>query len=104
MRRAKLIVLDLLLVIVATIVSFVLRANFDTPLPSILRFLPYVFFTGCAAVAILVAGGLDRRIWRYAQLQDHMRLLSATVVTDLHIVTRMWPDFASRCRRVRSEV
>ena len=70
MRRAKLIALDLLLVIVATIVSFVLRANFDVPAASALRFAPYVFFTGCAAVAVLIASGDECVLHALLKLQN----------------------------------
>ncbi len=74
MRLYVLLAVDVALIILATILGFVLRENFDVTQSKFVAFLPYVCATSITAVIFVAAAGLNRPIWRFSGSHDYLRV------------------------------
>jgi lipopolysaccharide/colanic/teichoic acid biosynthesis glycosyltransferase len=83
MHRVVLLVLDLILIALATIFALFLRDNLEISAARFAPFLPYLVVTMIAAVPVLLAFGLNRTVWRLSSLPDYVRIAFAVVVTVL---------------------
>jgi lipopolysaccharide/colanic/teichoic acid biosynthesis glycosyltransferase len=82
-RRLALLSIDLLLVALATVIAVALRASFETVSNALIFSLPYIFLSvGCACVVFLLAG-MDRSLWRYSSVADHLQVVVLTVLAIL---------------------
>jgi len=83
LRRLRLILIDLFLVVSATIIAVLLRGNFDTAFDSLIILSPYIFISvGCTLVVFFLAG-MDRTPWRYSSVADHLQVIILTVLAIL---------------------
>ena len=92
LRRAFLISVDVLLVAFATVLAILLRDNFDIAEEKIPALAIYVLISCGVTLIIFLAGGLDRTLWRYASVGDH---LHAVVLCALVVLTTVVLTFAS---------
>jgi lipopolysaccharide/colanic/teichoic acid biosynthesis glycosyltransferase len=83
MRRFVLYIVDVALMLSATLAALYLRRNFDVPSELFWAFLPYLFVTGVTAAAIFPAAGLYRTVWRFSALPDYLRVTGAVAVAVL---------------------
>jgi lipopolysaccharide/colanic/teichoic acid biosynthesis glycosyltransferase len=79
MRQALLLVIDLILISLATIFALVLRDNLEITADQLVRLGPYLFFTAAAGMIILPLSGASRAVWRFMALVDCLRIFAATV-------------------------
>ncbi len=77
MRRAVLLIVDIALMVLATLAAFVLRENFEVHESRLLEFLPYLTATAAASSVVFPAAGLNRTVWRFSGLSDYLRVTSA---------------------------
>lgn len=78
-HRLVLTSVDLGLIGLATLCAQFLRDNFDTSPDQVLALLPYVGLTGCVAIPVLTATGLNRSIWCLSAMADYLRAAVATL-------------------------
>lgn len=87
MRRQILsLLLDLLLIIAATIVAFALRENFEFKALRWYPLWPYLGWTALASMFVLPAMGLTRSIWRFSSMADCTRVVPAVIFIVLGVV------------------
>jgi lipopolysaccharide/colanic/teichoic acid biosynthesis glycosyltransferase len=77
MRRFVLLIADVALMVLATLMAFILRDNFEVSATRLWEFLPYLLATALATIAVFPAAGLNRTVWRFAALPDYMRVIGA---------------------------
>jgi len=77
MRRSVLLVVDIALMVLATLTAFVLRENFEVQESRFLELLPYLTATVAAACLFFPGLGLNRTVWRFSGLPDYLRVTSA---------------------------
>ena len=87
MRRVGLLLVDGVLIALATIFALLLRDNFEFSWTRLAALLPYLALTLAAAAAIFTLFGINRTIWRLAVMNDHLRLFGAIVLTVVAAVT-----------------
>ena len=87
MRRLVLLVLDLGLVVAATLFALVLRENFEVSASHFIDFLPYLTATLASAAIVSVGFNLNRTIWRYASRPDYLRVTAASAAVVVCAVT-----------------
>jgi lipopolysaccharide/colanic/teichoic acid biosynthesis glycosyltransferase len=87
MRRVGLLLVDGVLIALATIFALLLRDNFEFSWTRLAALLPYLALTLTAAAAIFPLFGISRTIWRLAVMNDHLRLFGAIVLTVVAAVT-----------------
>jgi lipopolysaccharide/colanic/teichoic acid biosynthesis glycosyltransferase len=87
MQRLKLLILDLLLIAVATVLALVLRDNLEFSTPRHLAIMPYLVMTLLSAIVILPLAGINRTIWRFSGLPDYGRLVLSCIAIVLVAVT-----------------
>jgi lipopolysaccharide/colanic/teichoic acid biosynthesis glycosyltransferase len=78
-RRTLVLVIDLILVTLATVLAVVLRDNLEIPEGWLVDLKSYLLCTIAAGLLILPAFGASRTIWRYATLTDYLQIFVATV-------------------------
>ncbi len=83
MRRFVLLIVDVALMLLATLAALYLRRNFNVPSQLIWAILPYLLITGVAAAVIFPAAGLYRTVWRFSALPDYLRLTGAVAAAAL---------------------
>ena len=81
MNRFVLLVVDVALMVLATLAAFILSENFGVSESQFLEFLPYLAATAVAALAVFPAAGLNRTVWRNFALPGYWRVLSAVAAT-----------------------
>ncbi len=74
MRCYVLLAVDVVLFLIATILAFALRENFEFTPGSAEAFLPYLAATGLVSILFVAAAGLNRSIWRFSCLHDYLRV------------------------------
>lgn len=74
-RRQALLLVDLVLVAVATVFALILRDNFEVSAQRLLDLLPYITTTVLAAAVILSISGINRSIWRFSAMADYLRVI-----------------------------
>lgn len=77
MRQVRSIAVDLLLIALATILAFYIRANFDLDWHWLAPLVTYVCYTLPAAAILLPLTGVTRTLWRFAGPADYWRLIVA---------------------------
>ena len=77
MRRFVLLIVDVGLMVLATLAAFILRENFEVSESRLWEFLPYLLATAAAAAAVFPAASLNRTVWRFAALPDYLRVTGA---------------------------
>ena len=79
-RRGLLLLIDVVLICLATLLALGLRDNFETAPQRLLAYLPYVGFTAVVAVLVILSFGINRTIWRFSSLPDYLRLVGCVLV------------------------
>ncbi len=80
-RRFVLLIVDVGLMVLATLVAFILRENLVVSESRLWEFLPYLLATTVAAATVFPAVSLNRTVWRYAALPDYLRAIGAVAAT-----------------------
>lgn len=81
MRQLKILLVDLLLVAVATLMALVLRDNLELSHARVEQILPYLALSVSTALLVLPFMGMTRTLWRFSGIADYMRLaLSCALV------------------------
>jgi len=78
MRRLVLLTLDLSLVGLATLLSLVLRENFEVSSSRFFDFIPYLIATTASAAVVFLVIGLNRTVWRFSSRPDYLRVVAAS--------------------------
>jgi lipopolysaccharide/colanic/teichoic acid biosynthesis glycosyltransferase len=73
--------MDSALIMLASMGALFLRENFSPAADTIERFIPYLVATFAATLLALPLSGLNRPLWRFSSLQDHLRLAGAAALT-----------------------
>jgi lipopolysaccharide/colanic/teichoic acid biosynthesis glycosyltransferase len=79
MRIIKLLFIDIFIIMMAILISLVLRDNFESSYERILGLSPYLLATVVSSALVLPLFGLNRSIWRFSSLPDYLRLTTAMV-------------------------
>ena len=77
MRSLTLFAVDLTLLMLATLIAFALRENFEFAESRFEALLPYLGATVLMATILVPAAGLNKSIWRFSGLHDYVRVSSA---------------------------
>ncbi len=83
MRPIVLLIVDITLMLLATLAAFALRENFEVQESRLLEFLPYLAATATASSLIFPAVGLNRSVWRFSSLPDYLRVINAVTAVVL---------------------
>jgi lipopolysaccharide/colanic/teichoic acid biosynthesis glycosyltransferase len=73
-RAVGLLGVDIALLLAATLCSLYLRENFQVSAQRLTDALPYFAATFTAGIIVFPLAGLNRPMWRFAGLQDHLRV------------------------------
>jgi lipopolysaccharide/colanic/teichoic acid biosynthesis glycosyltransferase len=76
-RRYVLLILDVTLLVLATACALLLRENFQVAESRLIETLPYFLATLVAGLLIFPMAGLNRTLWRFINLPDHLRVIAA---------------------------
>jgi len=85
-QRIGLYVIDLLLVVLASVLAFLLRDNFALTAEKLSAYLPHLALTALTASVVIPAFGLHRSVWRFTSMTDYLYVLAASVVIVLGAV------------------
>ncbi len=85
-HSTSMLLVDLILIMLATIFALILRDNLQIFPEKILSQLPYLGVTLAVAAPILALFGLNRSIWRFSAMPDYGRVVSAAGLTILSVV------------------
>lgn len=77
MRQLVLLLVDAGLSVPATFCALLLRENFELSAVGLTAFLPYLMAIGAAGLAVFSLAGLNRSLWRFSSLPDHLRVAGA---------------------------
>ena len=80
MRYFTLLAVDLTLLMLATLIAFALRENFEFAESRFEALLPYLGATVLMATILVPVAGLNQSIWRFSGLHDYVRVSSAVTV------------------------
>ena len=72
-----LLVADVALMLLATLFALLLRENFEIAANSFVAFLPYLLATCASALAAFPVAGLNRFVWRFSSVHDHLVVTGA---------------------------
>lgn len=87
MHRLSLLLIDLLLIIFATVSALILRDNLVFSFSRLLLLLPYLGLTLAVAVPILIVSGLNQSIWRLSAMPDYLRVVLAVLLIVIAAIT-----------------
>ncbi len=76
-KRIILLVVDLIIIMAATVLAILLRDNFETNFAQFEAMGPYLKATAFATVPALCLFRLDRSIWRMSSLRDYLMVAAA---------------------------
>jgi lipopolysaccharide/colanic/teichoic acid biosynthesis glycosyltransferase len=79
-RRQLLLLIDLVLIAVATVLALILRDNLEVSSERLLGLVPYLGLTLIIAAIVLSGAGINRSIWRLSAMSDYLRLVACVVV------------------------
>ena len=86
MPSLRSLLIDLCLVVLATVAAAVIRDNLVIAAPRLIALVPYLLATlGVAAFALPVFG-ISRSLWRFTSMRDGLRIVAATLVVVLSAV------------------
>ena len=77
MRRSVLLGVDLSLILLATLIAFALRENFEIAESRFEAFLPYLGATAITSLILFPAAGLNKPIWRFSSMHDYLGVTGA---------------------------
>jgi lipopolysaccharide/colanic/teichoic acid biosynthesis glycosyltransferase len=77
MRFFLLLLLDIVLILLATLSAILLRDNFETSPARLMEVLPYLISTVAVSALILPLFGINRAIWRFTAMPDYLRAVGA---------------------------
>ena len=80
MRGLILLSVDVALILLATLLAFVLRENFEIPGKLFAEFAPYLLATLIAALAVFPLAGLNRSMWRFSSVSDNLAVNAAVAI------------------------
>jgi lipopolysaccharide/colanic/teichoic acid biosynthesis glycosyltransferase len=83
LRRANLLLIDALLVAVATVLAVLLRENFDIGQEKIIALIPFAGISVVVATTVFFVGGVDRTLWQYSSFADYKQIIILTVLAVL---------------------
>jgi lipopolysaccharide/colanic/teichoic acid biosynthesis glycosyltransferase len=81
MHQFLLLVVDLILVLAASVAALALSDNFVVSMERLAEVAPYLLCTLAAALVAMPAFGTNRSIWRFSTMTDYLRILAATIAT-----------------------
>ncbi len=90
-RQLRTLLIDLGLILLATVAAQLLRDNLELSPDRLLRLLPYLGLTLAVAVPTLLALRLHKSVWRLSAMADYQRAALAAVVI---VLATMALDFA----------
>lgn len=79
MRRLVLLILDLVLVLLATLLALFLRDNLEVSPIRLANSIPYLISTTASAAIVFLGLGLNRTIWRFSTRPDYVRIIAASL-------------------------
>ena len=88
--RYSQVLVDILLIAVATLVARAIGLNFDLVWDRFVDIGNYIWITAVSAFVIAVAVGLDRPIWRLSALGDYIKVVQTVIGT---VILAMLVDF-----------
>lgn len=80
MRRYVLLGVDVALILLATLLAFALRENFEVENGRMEALFPYLGATVIVSIAFFVAAGINRSIWRFSGMHDYLRVSSVVMI------------------------
>ncbi len=83
MRHAVLLVVDIALILLATLIALLLRNDFEVARDTALHLEAYFFITGGLAILVYTVANLHNAIWRFSGLADYLRVAGATATLSL---------------------
>ena len=81
MRAFHVLLIDLVLVAIATALALVLRDNFEISWQHLVALAPYGALSLIAAALTFPLFGVSRVVWRFTSMRDYLAIVLATVVT-----------------------
>ena len=81
MRKLVLLLVDVALILLATLFALFLRENFNVSSAKLIGFLPFLLATLVMALAVFPLTGLNRSVWRFSSLHDHLLVTAAVSAT-----------------------
>ena len=98
MRRQILsLLIDLGLILIATLSAIAIRDNFDVTIEKLVLLLPYIGWTLLSSALVVSVMGLPRAIWRFTSMSHYSQVVLAIV---LRITQRgVWTFFCGEIRR-----
>jgi lipopolysaccharide/colanic/teichoic acid biosynthesis glycosyltransferase len=86
MASLKSLLVDLLLVALATVAAAVIRDNFEILAPRLIALVPYLVVTLSVAGLSFPVFGTSRSLWRFTSLRDCLRIVAATIIVVLSAI------------------
>jgi lipopolysaccharide/colanic/teichoic acid biosynthesis glycosyltransferase len=77
MKSIRSLIVDAMIIFIATIFSIILRDNFDASYDRTIDLAPYLMATFVASTIIIPLFRVDRLVWRFSALPDYLRLIVA---------------------------
>ena len=77
MRRSVLLIVDIVLMLAATLLAILLRHNLEFSVGRIIEHLPYLASTAASALIVFPAADINRTVWRFSSLPDYLRVTAA---------------------------
>jgi lipopolysaccharide/colanic/teichoic acid biosynthesis glycosyltransferase len=75
-RKIYISLIDLYLIVIATVCASAIRDNLDFSTDKILTILPYVGWTILASLVVLPVSNMSRSIWRFSTMVDYTRVIA----------------------------
>ncbi len=86
MSSLRSILVDLVLVALATVAAAVIRDNFMIEPPRLIALVPYLVISLGVAGLVFPVLGISRSVWRFTSLRDGLRIVAATLIIVLGAV------------------
>lgn len=77
MKAFRLLFVDSVTIVFATVLGIVLRDNLEVSSVRLMTLLPYFAATAAASLLLIPLFGINRLIWRFSALPDYLKLISA---------------------------
>jgi lipopolysaccharide/colanic/teichoic acid biosynthesis glycosyltransferase len=98
MRKFNRVLLDIVVVMLATYVALLLRHDFSTSSDRLMGLSPFFVGTLIGAIIMLPSTGVSSSIWRFSSPHDHIRILFA--VAGIAAIALCWGFVANRLEGV----
>jgi len=80
MRSAISVVIDTILILLATLTAVILRDSFEFSSARLLALVPYFISTTLASAFVLPLFGVNRAFWRFSAMPDYLRIVASLFV------------------------